>query len=111
MSHLTLSERVTIENALRALKGFKDIARLIGHSHTTVKREVVKHAQTSEKGAKGRVTNRCRHRLAVKSFYRHEPFYNFVMVKLTADEGECALEFRNQLECDRSEINWELTVK
>lgn len=59
MGHLTLSERVEIENALRARKGFKEIARLVGHSHTTVKREVVKHAQESEKGAKGRVTNRC----------------------------------------------------
>ena len=52
-----------------------------------------------------------RHRLAVKSFYRHEPFYNFVMVKLTTDQGERTLEFRNQLETDRSEITWELTVK
>ncbi|MBR4423408.1 MAG: IS30 family transposase [Mailhella sp.] len=59
MGHLTLSERVLMENALRARKGFKEIARLVGHSHTTVKREVVKHAQESEKGAKGRVTNRC----------------------------------------------------
>lgn len=59
MGHLTLAERVAIENALRARKGFKEIARLVGHSHTTVKREVVKHAQESEKGAKGRVTNRC----------------------------------------------------
>ena len=69
MSHLTLSERVTIENALRARKGFKEIARMIGHSHTTVKREVVKHAQASEKGAKGRVTNRCHHRSLCKRQY------------------------------------------
>ncbi|MBR4746957.1 MAG: IS30 family transposase [Desulfovibrio sp.] len=59
MGHLTLPERVLIENALRARKGFKEIARLVGHSHTTVKREVVKHARESGKGAKGRVTNRC----------------------------------------------------
>ena len=59
MGHLTLAERVAIENALRARKGFKEIARQVGHSHTTVKREVVKHAQESDKGAKGRVTNRC----------------------------------------------------
>ena len=51
------------------------------------------------------------HRVAVKSFYKHEPFYNFVMVKLTTDDGERTLEFRNQLESDRSEIIWELTVK
>ncbi len=59
MGHLTLPERVLIENAPRARKGFKEIARLVGHSHTTVKREVVKHARESGKGAKGRVTNRC----------------------------------------------------
>ena len=59
MSHLTLPERVLIENALHARKGLKEIARQVGHSHTTVKREVVKHAQESERGAKGRVTNRC----------------------------------------------------
>ena len=53
MGHLTLAERVAIENALRARKGFKEIARLVGHSHTTVKREVVKHAQESEKGRRG----------------------------------------------------------
>ena len=27
------------------------------------------------------------------------------------DDGERTLEFRNQLESDRSEITWELTVK
>ena len=69
MGHLTLSERVEIENALRARKGFKEIARQIGHSHTTVKREVVKHAQASEKGAKGRVTNRCLYRTTCKRQY------------------------------------------
>ena len=52
-----------------------------------------------------------RHHIAVKSFYKNEPFYNFVMVKLITDQGEQVLEFRNQLESDRSEITWELTIK
>lgn len=69
MSHLTLAHRLIIENALRACKGFKEIARDVGHSHTTVKREVVRHAQESEKGAQGRVTNRCVKRTVCKLQY------------------------------------------
>lgn len=59
MGHLTLPKRTVIESALKARKDFKEIARLVGHSHTPVKREVVKHARKSEKGAKGRVMNHC----------------------------------------------------
>ena len=50
------------------------------------------------------------HRIAIKSFYKNEPFYSFVTVKLTTDAGEYSLEFRNQLENDRSEINFELDL-
>lgn len=50
------------------------------------------------------------HCVAVKSFYRHQPFYNFVMVKLITDSGEHTLEFRNQLESDRSQITFELEI-
>ena len=50
------------------------------------------------------------HKLAVKSFYNGEPFYNFITVKLTTDTEELSLEFRNQLETDRSEINFELDL-
>ena len=50
------------------------------------------------------------HHLAIKSFYKNEPFYNFMTVKLTTDDGEYSLEFRNQLESDRSEINFELEL-
>ena len=53
MGHLTLPERVLIENAPRARKGFKEIARLVGHSHATVKQEVVKHALKSKGGGEG----------------------------------------------------------
>ena len=51
-----------------------------------------------------------RHHVAIKSFYKNEPFYNFMTVKLTTDKGEYSLEFRNQLESDRSEINFELDI-
>lgn len=50
------------------------------------------------------------HKLAVKSFYKGEPFYNFITVKLTTDTEELSLEFRNQIETDRSEINFELDL-
>ena len=50
------------------------------------------------------------HHVAIKSYYKNEPFYNFITVKLTTDSGEYSLEFRNQLESDRSEINFELDL-
>ena len=51
-----------------------------------------------------------KHHVAVKSYYHGGPFYNFVTARLTTDAGEYALEFRNQLEPDRSELNFELTL-
>lgn len=51
------------------------------------------------------------HKLAVKSFYQGLPFYNFVTVRLYCDDGYRELEFRNQLETDRSQITFEITIK
>ena len=51
-----------------------------------------------------------KHHVAVKSYYHGEPFYSFITARLTTDAGEYALEFRNQLEPDRSELNFELTL-
>lgn len=59
MTHLTHSQRTLIENGLRRRKSFREIAADIGKSHTTVSREVLKHRVNSDKGAYGRVTNRC----------------------------------------------------
>ena len=56
------------------------------------------------------VLGKGRHRVAIKSYYKHEPFYSFITVKLSTDSGEYSLEFRNQLESDRSEINFELEL-
>ena len=66
MSHLTHDQRTLIENGLRNRKSFKEIARDIGKAHTTVSREVQKHCVTSDKGAYGRVTNRCIYRYECK---------------------------------------------
>ena len=47
MPHLTLADRSEIENGLRS------------NRRSTVMREILSHRVPSDKGAKGRVTNRC----------------------------------------------------
>ena len=51
-----------------------------------------------------------KHHVVVKSYYHGGSFYNFITVLLTTDAGEYALEFRNQLEPDRSELHFELRL-
>ncbi len=71
MSHLTLAARTEIENGLRHGDSCGAIARRLKVARTTVVREIRKHALASEKGAKGRVTNRCIHRSkCTRSFLR-----------------------------------------
>lgn len=62
MAHLTHSQRQLIEHGLRIRRMFREIGLTIGKSHTTVAREVLKHRVDSDKGAFGRLTNRCIHR-------------------------------------------------
>ena len=62
MSHLTLALRTEIENGLRHGDSCGAIARRLKVARTTIVREIQKHAIASDKGAKGRVTNRCIHR-------------------------------------------------
>ena len=62
MSHLSLADRSEIENGLRRGDSFNAIARRLKVARTTVLREILKHALPGEKGAKGRVANRCIHR-------------------------------------------------
>ena len=62
MSHLTLATRSEIENGLRHGDSCGAIARHLKVARTTIVREIQKHAVGSDKGAKGRVTNRCIHR-------------------------------------------------
>ena len=62
MSHLTLASRTEIENGLRHGDSCGAIARRLKVARTTVVREIRKNALASDKGAKGRVSNRCIHR-------------------------------------------------
>ena len=59
MSHLTLADRSEIENGLRSNRGFSAIARTLKKARSTVMREILSRRVPSDKGAKGRVTNRC----------------------------------------------------
>ena len=59
MAQLTQSDRLEIERGLGDNRPCKEIARKLNVSRTTVTREIAKHAAVSDKGAKGRVTNRC----------------------------------------------------
>jgi IS30 family transposase len=59
MPHLTQSDRHVIERGLGENRSCKEIARELNVAHTTVMREIARHAAASDKGAKGRVTNRC----------------------------------------------------
>ena len=59
MPHLTLADRSEIENGLRSNRKFSAIARSLKKARSTVMREILSHRVPSDKGAKGRVTNRC----------------------------------------------------
>ena len=56
MTHLSLAQRSSIENLLRDGRSFHEIAAKLKVARSTVKREVLKHRQKSDKGAKGRVS-------------------------------------------------------
>jgi transposase, IS30 family len=57
--HLTDSERLEIEHGLRHGLAIKKIATKIGKHPSTVAREISARSVFSEKGAYGRLTNRC----------------------------------------------------
>ncbi len=59
---LTLADRSEIENGLRSNRGFSAIARTLKKARSTVMREILSHRVPSDKGAKGRVTDRCPNR-------------------------------------------------
>lgn len=69
MSHLSLADRSEIENGLRHGDSCNAIASRLKVARSTVMREIRKHALPSEKGAKGRVTNRCIHRSECKRHF------------------------------------------
>ena len=51
-SHLTLSDRIYIEQALERRMKFKDIAMFIGKDPTTVSKEIRRHRSAKESGRK-----------------------------------------------------------
>ena len=57
--HLTDSDRMEIEHGLRHGLSIKKIAAKIGKHHSTVSREILARSVASDKGAFGRLTNRC----------------------------------------------------
>ena len=57
--HLTDAERLEIEHGLRHGLSFKKIAAQIGKHHSTIAREICARSRASDKGAFGRLTNRC----------------------------------------------------
>ena len=57
--HLTDHDRLEIEHALRQGISLGKIAAKIGKHHSTVSREIVARSVVSDKGAYGRLTNRC----------------------------------------------------
>jgi len=61
--HLTDLERLEIEHALKERSSIKKIAVKIGKHPSTVAREILARSVVSNKGAYGRLTNRCAARL------------------------------------------------
>lgn len=57
--HITDAERLEIEHGLRHGLSIKKIAAGIGKHHSTVAREIDARSVASDKGAYGRLTNRC----------------------------------------------------
>ena len=57
--HLTDADRLEIEHGLRHGLSIKKIAAKLGKHHSTVAREICARRVASDKGAFGRVTNRC----------------------------------------------------
>ena len=62
--HLTDLERLEIEHGVRHGLSLKKIAAKIGKHHSTVAREILARSVASDKGAYGRITNRCVSRLS-----------------------------------------------
>ncbi len=57
--HMTLENRITIQNELDKGTSFKEIGILLGKDCTTISKEVQKHIQKEKSGAMGRGFNNC----------------------------------------------------
>lgn len=60
--HMTQTDRIQIEMGLSAGFSLNQIAKEIQKHPSTVSREIIKHAEVSDKGAPCRIKNRCIHR-------------------------------------------------
>ncbi len=67
-THLSLEQRIIIEQMLNEGKSIKAIGRAIGRHPSTVKREIVGRAEGCNKGAIGRILNRCIYRTQCDKF-------------------------------------------
>lgn len=67
--HITDAQRLIIEHSLRDGMSFNEIGDKIGKHRSTISREVIARRTPSSKGAFGRVTNRCVHKV---SCYRRQ---------------------------------------
>lgn len=57
--HLTDLERLDLERSIREGVSIKKIAEKIGKHHSTISREILSRRIASDKGAYGRISNRC----------------------------------------------------
>lgn len=64
--HLTLDDRITIQNDLSNLTPLNEIAKTLGKSRSTISREIRNHLVTVKKGGYSRAFNECVHRFACK---------------------------------------------
>ena len=75
--HLTDADRLEIEHGLRNGLSIKKIAAKLGKHHSTIAREICARSVASDKGAFGRLTNRC---LSRRSCEKHQ---------LCMDQSDC----------------------
>lgn len=62
MAHLTIEDRIKIEQMLKSKQSLNKIARELDKSCSTISREILKHCVESDKVYYGRIPNRCIHR-------------------------------------------------
>ena len=60
--HMTLDDRIIISNGLNSGLSFSQIGKQLGKATSTISREVRNRRKASDKGAYGRIRNRCIHR-------------------------------------------------
>ena len=60
--HLTEEDRLQIEYRLKNGESLSKIAKALGKSTSTISREIQNRSMESDKGAVGRIINRCIHK-------------------------------------------------